>query len=148
MPLNLRHGANYNAAREAVLAGLNAGLTAAAIVGQEMCIRVMGSEGGSVIGRTRTGRNLYAPSPAGRFPGVRTGRLRQSIYATPSTNLRSSFGTNLEYGRRLEEGTKKMAARPWLRRAAEMSKSRMLQVARAKAQEVIRARMAALGGQA
>ncbi|CAN0502344.1 unnamed protein product, partial [Phaeothamnion confervicola] len=55
------------------------------------------------------------PSAAGEPPHVQTGRLRASV-AWERVGLIVRIGTNVIYGRWLELGTKKMAARPWLRR--------------------------------
>ena len=60
-----------------------------------------------------TGRK---PSAPGQPPAVQTGRLRNSIVHQPATagNLFARAGTNVPYGKYLEFGTSKMAARPWL----------------------------------
>jgi HK97 gp10 family phage protein len=59
-------------------------------------------------------------SPPGDPPFVQTGRLRGSV-AHEVVGLIGRVGTNVIYGRFLEFGTRRMAARPWLRRAlAEM----------------------------
>jgi len=49
-------------------------------------------------------------------PHAETGKLRQSIFGEVSEDgLTGIVGTPLEYGRFLEEGTRKMAPRPYLR---------------------------------
>lgn len=51
---------------------------------------------------------------------VDTGRLRNSItHATDETEKAEYIGTNVEYGPYVELGTYKMAARPFLRPAAQ-----------------------------
>lgn len=56
------------------------------------------------------------PSVPEEPPHRRTGRLRSSV--TYEVKDRTAFvGTNVKYGRWLELGTSKIAARPWLRRA-------------------------------
>lgn len=58
------------------------------------------------------------PSRPGEPPRKQTGHLRRSIaYEVDRTNLVARIGTNLAYGRYLELGTRRMAPRPWLRRA-------------------------------
>ena len=59
------------------------------------------------------------PSSPGEPPHVQTGRLRGSVAFEVLTlgSMIGRVGTNLKYGRWLELGTKKMAARPWLRRS-------------------------------
>lgn len=79
--------------------------------------------GTAVIGvsgkRYRKGRRIYgsAPSAPGEYPRKQFGTLRQSIATDydPAT-VTARIGTNLAYGRWLEMGTRKMAARPFLRR--------------------------------
>lgn len=59
-----------------------------------------------------------SPSSPGQPPGVDTGTLRRSVQIDRSrvdSDLLARVGTNVEYGRYLEYGTIKMAARPWLR---------------------------------
>lgn len=72
-------------------------------------------------GGTRTLRKKalvygFAPSAPGEPPRLQTGRLRASV-AHAVSGLIGRVGTNLDYGRWLELGTRKTAARPWLRRA-------------------------------
>lgn len=73
--------------------------------------------------RKSKGTLIYgkAPSKPGDPPHLQKGRLRGSIAWELVSQLVGRVGTNLKYGRALELGTSKMAARPWLRRAlAEM----------------------------
>jgi HK97 gp10 family phage protein len=56
------------------------------------------------------------PSKPGDPPHKQTGRLLASV-AFEIQGLIGRVGTNLKYGRWLELGTRKMKARPWLRRA-------------------------------
>jgi len=76
---------------------------------------------GSRSGRTYkvpgTERTYTASSP-GEPPAQATGRLRQSIKTSiegKGDEIIGKVGTDLEYGRCLEFGTKKVAARPWLK---------------------------------
>ncbi len=68
---------------------------------------------GTGSAKLRYGAN---PSSPGDPPHKQTGRLLGSI-ATEPGGMIQRVGTNLKYGRWLELGTTKMAARPWLRRA-------------------------------
>ena len=56
------------------------------------------------------------PSKPGEPPHVQTGRLRGGV-ARERVGMVGRVGTNVKYGRSLEQGTKKMAKRPWLLRA-------------------------------
>ncbi len=70
-------------------------------------------------GKTRAPKKLRynaSPSAPGEAPHVQTGRLRGSV-AWEVVGLVARVGTNVPYGRFLELGTRKLAARPWLRRA-------------------------------
>lgn len=76
-----------------------------------------------VPGRREGGKFLRAklrygatPSAPGEPPNVQTGRGRGSI-AWEVDALRGRVGTNVDYMRMQELGTRRMAARPWLRRA-------------------------------
>lgn len=131
---------NSDRIKAAAVAGVNAGLTAAALVLQGRIKRNFGSEGGRVIGKTHTGKNIYGAAPVGRFPGVRTGRLRQSIYAAPATKGVAKVGTNVRYGRFVDR------ARPWLRRSAQLAAPAMRQAFAQKSSEVIAALVGRGGG--
>jgi phage gpG-like protein len=58
-------------------------------------------------------------SAPGEPPRKQTGRLRASVtYEVDAKALQARAGTNVEYGRHLELGTKRgIKPRPWLRRA-------------------------------
>jgi phage gpG-like protein len=58
------------------------------------------------------------PSAPGEPPHKQYGRLRASV-ATEVSGMRGRTGTNVDYGRWLELGTRKMAARPWLKRSLD-----------------------------
>ena len=76
-----------------------------------------------VVRAVKTGkRRVYGafPSAAGDPPRKQTGRLRGSVaweLVQAGLSWVARVGTNVKYGRWLELGTKRMAARPWLRRA-------------------------------
>jgi hypothetical protein len=68
--------------------------------------------------RLRKGSLIYGANPSrpGEPPHLQTGRLRASV-SHAVRDLVGRVGTNVRYGRDLELGTRRMAARPWLRRA-------------------------------
>lgn len=60
--------------------------------------------------------NVTGGGPTGQGPHVRTGRLRASItwqIGEDSRGLYVDAGTNVPYGRYLEEGTDRMRPHPW-----------------------------------
>ncbi len=66
--------------------------------------------------------NVTAGGPSGQGPHVRTGRLRSSITWQVDADGRGLYvdaGTNVPYGRYLEEGTDRMRPHPWLQPALE-----------------------------
>lgn len=69
----------------------------------------------------RKGSRIYGAvrSRPGEPPRKQTGRLRASVtYEVDEASLSARVGTNVEYGKHLELGTKRgIAPRPWLRRA-------------------------------
>lgn len=67
-----------------------------------------------------------SPSSPGEGPGVVTGRLRGSITWRPGEDGISPYvdvGSNVYYAPFLELGTKRMAARPFLRPALESART-------------------------
>lgn len=59
----------------------------------------------------------FAPSEAGEPPHKQTGRLQSSVaWELDRSKMVVRVGTNVEYGRYLELGTRHIIARPWLRR--------------------------------
>lgn len=81
---------------------------------------------------SRSGRTYYVPgtkrtytaSAPGEPPAQATGQLRQSVKTAVEGEGRTVIGmvgTNLNYGKMLEFGTRKMGARPWLRISFEKS---------------------------
>jgi len=60
--------------------------------------------------------NVTDHGPSGQGPKVRTGRLRSSItweLDRDGAGLYVDAGTNVDYGRYLEEGTDRMRPHPW-----------------------------------
>jgi len=59
----------------------------------------------------------FGVSAPGDYPSMRTGHLRRNVQQeTDRERLIARVGTNVLYGKFLEFGTRKMAARPWLSR--------------------------------
>lgn len=75
--------------------------------------------------------NVYGafPSSPGEPPHLQTGLLRMSVtyeVDTESTPMQGRVGTNLDYGKFLELGTRRgLKPRPWLLRAALEMKNRV-----------------------
>ena len=66
----------------------------------------------------------HRASAPGDAPAVDTGRLRQSISAVRIDTGHWRVGTNVEYALYLEFGTRKIAARPFMRPAADREQQR------------------------
>lgn len=65
---------------------------------------------------------FYTASAPGEPPAVATARLRQSIQTevvTEGDQIIGVVGTDLEYGRHLEYGTRNMEPRPWIKPSIE-----------------------------
>ncbi|AFD25824.1 HK97 gp10 family phage protein [Deinococcus gobiensis] len=62
---------------------------------------------------------VHRASAPGDGPAVDTGRLRQSIGIQRISPTHFRVGTNVIYAPLLEFGTRKIAARPWLRPAVD-----------------------------
>lgn len=97
-------------------------LTEACILVTRSAKRLLSVPGTGRIKGRKVGRVTH--SAPGEPPFKQTGRLRASVtYEVDAASLTARAGTNVEYGRYLELGTKNgLAPRPWLRRAlAEVS---------------------------
>lgn len=75
--------------------------------------------GGTVVRAVKTGRKrIYGafPSRPGESPHKQTGRLRASVTweLVRLWSWVARVGTNVEYGKHLELGTRFIAPRPWL----------------------------------
>ena len=81
---------------------------------------------GGVVPSQGKKKKVYGafPSQPGEPPHKQTGRLRGSVFYEV-VDLAARVGTNLRYGRWLELGTSKMAARPWLRRSLAECRARI-----------------------
>lgn len=83
---------------------------------------VQGIQRGPATGAVR--RDGSRASAPGQFPMSDTGRLANSVeFNLPTAGrLTGEVGTNVIYGRYLEFGTSRMAARPWLLPSFEKAK--------------------------
>ena len=63
--------------------------------------------------RKKSGR-LHRASAPGEYPASDTGQLVNSIHAIQVSGLAVRVGAMAKHGKYLEEGTSKMAKRPWL----------------------------------
>lgn len=108
-----------------------------AVLQQELANRAQRLRNGVVeeLSRPGTGRTYrtgyktephrtHQASAPGDAPAVNTGRLRQSITALRISPLHWRVGTNVDYALYLEFGTRRMAARPFLRPAADKERER------------------------
>lgn len=74
----------------------------------------------------RRGGVQHQASAPGEPPKTDLGGLAPSIFAElDQDKLGAEVGTNLAYGKHLEFGTTKMAARPWLGRTFEANRERV-----------------------
>jgi HK97 gp10 family phage protein len=74
--------------------------------------------------------NAFSSKP-GQPPRKQTGRLQGSItYEIDPAKMTARVGTNLIYGKYLELGTRKMAKRPWLKRAIGEVRGDVLRILR------------------
>lgn len=88
---------------------------------------VRGIQGGPASGRVYekySPRRTHQASAPGQYPATDTGRLASSIEVNMPTRARlmGEVGTAVMYGRHLEFGTSRMAARPWLMPSFEKAK--------------------------
>lgn len=130
-----------------------------------------GSQGGSVLGkqayrlkkrkdgtyyRAKSSKNKYGASPVGTPPGVRSGRLRNSITVVKATasKLKALVGTNLRYGFNHEFGYMgkgrdgkpyHVAARPWAIPTLNANRDSLMRLMASTFQEKLRSALAGLG---
>jgi len=96
-----------------VLSGQVTAMQEATLLLHETAVKLIqdNSDGRPTI---RDGRTVNVSKP-GDPPNTDTGRLAQSIkFDFQKNGLVGRVGTNLKYGKWLEFGTEKIAARPWL----------------------------------
>lgn len=86
---------------------------------------------GSRTGRWyyKPGGGMYRASAPGEYPARRTGNLRAGVGSLwDPRNARVVIGTNVPYGVYLEKKPPSQGGRPWLKRAADESASRIRDV--------------------
>ena len=71
-------------------------------------------------------KRTHTASAPGQAPASDTGRLAGSILPPRQISRGYSVGTNLDYGRYLEFGTRRIAERPWLRPAVDAERPKFL----------------------
>jgi len=70
---------------------------------------------GKIVENLSISTRSHGPSEAGESPHADTGKLRQSIFSDyDSASLTAIVGSPLKYAAYLQDGTSKMAARPFL----------------------------------
>lgn len=75
----------------------------------------------------KRGNIIHQASAPGEPPATDTGRLLSSIqHRIVKNGFEAYVGTNVEYGKFLEKGTKNMDPRPWLIVAVEMYRKKFL----------------------
>jgi len=131
--------------RDTLHPAIAAGLERSAAHAQRKMRINMGSEGGGVKRKTKKGRNVYFASPAGRFPGVRSGFLRRSIVwwrptseatntlapfirvGVPSTAFHNARSVGF-YAGILERSKNPKMRRPWAMRTIREEKGPMSRI--------------------
>jgi len=100
-------------------------LTRAAITVRRRAAELLSVSGTGRVKGKQTGPVVR--SQPGEPPRKQTGRLRASVtHEVDAATLTARVGTNVEYGKHLELGTKRgLAPRPWLRRALLEVKGRV-----------------------
>ena len=117
---------------EMVHTSLGKAVTTACLIVERECKESMKNteiDSGTVYHR---GTVSHSPSVPGSPPAIDTGRLVQSITHSveevDGSTVEGRVGTNVVYGRMLEEGTSKMAPRPWLYPALAKKRDRIHQL--------------------
>ena len=99
-------------------------------VRNQINVTLSGKRTGRVYKVPGTNRTYTASAP-GQPPAVATGELRQSIFTEVrgvGNQVTGRAGTRLPKGIWLDEGTKKMEARPWLERSLERAIPRLREI--------------------
>ena len=100
---------------------------------------IQDQSGGEVVTRTRAGGGEYehTTSKEGDAPNTDTGRLVQSVQVDIKP-IGIFVGSSLNYAGWLEDGTRKMAARPWLIPAMERNMDAVRKLIGAQIKNVVR----------
>lgn len=77
-------------------------------------------------GRKLKRSRVHIASAAGEAPAVISGKLRKSVYFLVQGSDQLRIGANTPYARFLEDGTKKMAARPYLKKNIDKSRQNIV----------------------
>lgn len=115
---------------------VDAAMTGGQLVRTEAIKSIQAQSAGETVMRNREGGATYehTASKAGDAPNTDTGRLVGSIHVD-SDGKGVEVGTPLKYGKYLETGTARMAARPWLQPALEKRRAQIKNLFRAVVKE-------------
>lgn len=117
----------------AINGALDDAVTAGALVAADAAVAIMGRDHGGI------------PSKPGEPPNVQKGTLSRSTHYVSPQDMgiphTAAAGTDIPYGRFLEYGTSRMAARPWLLRAALQSRAKINKVAAATFRQSLKRRL-------
>ena len=122
---NVRLDWNGPACQREIQALIKRGLYSAGLLVQRRAkelLSVSGTGGGK--GKKRKRKYGSEPSAPGEPPRKQRGTLRASV-SVDADDKECRVGTNLKYGLYLELGTRKLKARPWLRRALAETESKI-----------------------
>ena len=125
---------------ESVTRGLKKEIAFAALLVQSEAIKSISKGARSGVTYKRGGKTGKRSAP-GEFPKTDRGRLVASIKREEqagSKGLIQKVGTNLKYGRALEFGTLKMAARPWLARTLKLNSKAIIRKISRELKKVLR----------
>jgi HK97 gp10 family phage protein len=105
------------------------GLTNDGVIKQDINSPKSGRE--YIVSRGRGGRALkrsrvHVASAAGEAPAVITGKLRKEVYYRVEGSNRLRIGANTDYAKFLEDGTSKMAPRPFVKKNIDKSRADIL----------------------
>jgi len=126
----------------AVTLGLRQEIANAGFLIQGQAIKSISKGSRSGVKYKRGGKSAQRSAP-GEFPKTDRGGLVQSISVRSVLAARGFVvlvGTNLKYGRALEFGTLKMAARPWLGRTLVLNSKFIIGRISAELKKVLRKR--------
>ena len=120
---NVRLDWNGPACQREIQALIKRGLYSAGLLVQRRAKELL-STSGTGGGKGKKRKYGSEPSAPGEPPRKQRGTLRASV-AVDANEKECRVGTNLKYGLYLELGTRKLKARPWLRRALAETESKI-----------------------